>query len=155
MQMMGMVSRYFSESGTGSLVLSDGEIREFTREQWTDTEWEPGIGQKVLYTSDQNGTQLRTITEEEVEALKNMPSEEEPEVAKPAEEVSAEPAFSSSEEAIAYYISAGFKKASKREVNGIRTISMRYYDQGEFGEAVITVNGAHIEIKETRNGQPV
>lgn len=153
---MGMVSRYLSETAKGSLVLSDGDIREFTRQEWIDKEYEPGIGQKVLYKSDQNGTQIRIITEEEIEALKNNSLKEETAVEKPKEEESSNNQFATVEEAIEYYLNLGFKKTIDKENNGVRSISMRYFDaQGEFGEAIISVNVENIEVKETRNGKPI
>jgi len=154
--MMAMISRYLHDSGNGTLVLSDGEIREFKKEEWIDTEYEPGIGQKVLYKSDQNGTEIRIITEEEIEALKNNSLKEETAVEKPSEEESSNNQFATVEEAIEHYLNLGFKKTIDKENNGVRSISMRYFDaQGEFGEAIISVNVENIEVKETRNGKPI
>lgn len=152
---MGMISRYNDENGMGTLVLSDGEIREFTKEDWIDKEFEPSMGQKVLYKIEQNTKEIRTTTDEEIKELKENQQKEEKSIEKPKEESLSSHQFSSVEESIEHYQNLGFKLASDRDIKGIRTISMRYYENGEFGEAVISVDGSPFEISETRNGKPV
>lgn len=146
----GIISKYNVETKSGTLVLSDGEIKEFTRDNWVDTEWEPAMGQQILYKSDQQGIQIRTITKEEIETLKSNSTKE-----KTSQEPSSKNRFSSVEESIEHYVNLGFKLATDREDQGKRILSLRFYDQGEFGEALITVDGEKITIQETRNGKPI
>jgi hypothetical protein len=149
----GMISRYFPEENRGTLVLSDGAIKEFTKDNWVDTEYEyPSMAQKILYISDNNGTKIRTISEEELEQLKNNTLEIEE---APEKEESPIQKFMSLEECKDFYLALGFKIASDRKKDNIQTISMRFYEDGEFGEAIITCDGKKIDIKETRNGKPV
>lgn len=139
-KMMGMISKYSNESDTGTLVLSSGDIKEFSKAEWIEQECEPSLGQQVLYINNQNSVQIRIITQEDIEDLKNNPQEEKISV----------------EDTIEHYLNQNFKLATDRENNGIRTISMRYYDdRGDFGEAIITVDGSKVDIKETRNGKAV
>jgi hypothetical protein len=149
----GMVSRYFVEKGRGTLILSDGEIKEFTQNEWIDEDYEyPSMAQKILYISDTNGVKIRTITEEEIEQLKNNTLEVEETVQK---EDSSLQKFLSLEECKDFYFALGFRVASERTKDNTQTVSMRFYEDGEFGEVVITCDGSNIQIKETRNGKPV
>jgi hypothetical protein len=149
----GMVSRYFVEEGRGTLVLSDGTIKEFTKENWVDKDYAyPSMAQKILYTEDQSGIKIRTISEDELKQLKNNTLEIEE---SPSQEESPIQKFMSLEECKDFYLALGFKIATDRKKDNIQTISMRFYEDGEFGEAIITCDGKNIKIKETRNGKPV
>jgi hypothetical protein len=154
MIMTGMIYRYFDEELKGTLMLSDGEIKEFTKTQWIDTEIEPGIGQKIIYTEDQNGITIRTGSDEEIEEIKNtvQPQKEEQAVEK---ETKPNHQFNTADEAISHFENLGYKCIKDITNEDTRSISLRFYDQGEFGEVFITVQGTSIELKQTKNGKPV
>ena len=61
----GMIFQYDSTQGTGLLMLSDGETKEFSSNDWTDTVNSPAIGQKISYLSDAHGTQIKVAGEED------------------------------------------------------------------------------------------
>lgn len=155
MIMTGMIYRYSEDEAKGTLMLSDGEIQEFTNSQWIDTNNTPTIGQKIKYTINGNKIEIESASDEEFEKIKQETQNKENTQNEPKQEQSNEQQFSTVEEYIEYFENSQYKVIKDTQNGNIRSVTMRFYDNGEFGEAFITQTDSKIELKQTKNGRPV
>lgn len=146
----GMIYQYDSEQGNGLIMLSDGEKKEFSVNEWVDTENEPEIAQKIAYETDGNSIRIRVATEEDIkraeeDAQKEDIAEEESASSENSEQ------FNSVDECIEHFTAMGFKQVRTKSDD----ITLRSYVMGDFAEVLIKQNGSKISVSQTLNGQPV
>ncbi|MEN8303619.1 MAG: hypothetical protein ABFQ64_06090 [Campylobacterota bacterium] len=148
---IGMIYQYDSEQGTGLLMLTDGEKREFSINDWVDSANQPGMGQKISYEMDANRVKIKVATEEDIERA----SAQQEEVVE-EEIVSSEgmKQFSSLDESLEYFNGMGFKQIKDIPSENSRVLTLRKYTPSEYGEAIITERDSKITVELTLNGKP-
>jgi len=146
---IGLIYRFDSNLGSGFIMLSDGEKKEFTINEWVDTLNEPAIGQKIVYEMSGNAVRIRVATEaDELNAVSKKEVQDDGSAQTPLE------GFSSADEYVEYFVEMGFKRLKDIENDGFRTITLRRFADGEAQEVIIQ-DGSTISVKKTINGQPV
>jgi len=164
----GMIFQYNSEQGTGLIMLSDGEKKEFSTNDWADNSNSPKIGLEILYDTSAGPVKIKALSAQEKSRFledekkeKEKPddkslSNEEPEVAQKTEEVNDETlAFTDFDEHVQYYVDHGFKLARDAENNGTRTASFRNYVMGDFQEITLKETDSKITVIKMLNGKQV
>lgn len=146
---IGMIYRYDSTQGIGTLMFLDGEKQEFKVQDWVDTLNEPSIGQKVSYESNQEGIKIKVASEEDIQKAQTQNEETSPKLSSQK--------LKNIDDYIEYFTEKGFKLAKDTTNADIRTLSFRYYlaSTGEFGEAIVKQNGSKIEVTQTLNGEAI
>lgn len=69
----GMIFQFDSVQGRGLIMLSDGEKKEFSTDDWADESNMPSVGLKISYES--NGPLVKIKTASEIEIKKKVPNE--------------------------------------------------------------------------------
>lgn len=149
----GMIFQYDSTQGTGLLMLSDGETKEFSSNDWTDTVNSPAIGQKISYLSDAHGTQIKVAGEEDTsKALADTEKEgsKEENISKNTMDQ-----FTSVDDYLKYFTDMGFKQVKDIQNTESRTLTLRMYTPNDYGEAIIEQIGSKISVTQILNGKPV
>ena len=123
---IGMIFQFNNEAGTGLIMLSSGETKEFNVEEWIDTENEPSIGKEILYEDSENRIKIKVpTTQEKSKALLEKETQKE----------ESAPNFKSKEECLNYYTDKGFDLINTAEDTRVCEVKM-----GKFkGESVETV----------------
>jgi len=65
----GMIFQFNSEQGTGLIMLSDGETKEFTTRDWADESNLPAVGLKISYEYNGYITKIKIPSEEEANTI--------------------------------------------------------------------------------------
>ncbi len=160
---IGMIYQFNSDQGTGLIMSSDGETKEFSVDNWTDESQTPYIGLQVLYEYTDNTTKIRVATESEKsedklrqqrqrEAANTQPVVESPTM--PSDNKSHD-AIKSVDEQIQFYKDEGFNLINDIDENGLRKARLRRYVMGEFAEVLIECKDNDITVTKTLNGQKV
>lgn len=145
----GMIFQYDSTQGTGLIMLSDGEKKEFSSKDWTDAVNSPAIGQKISYKNDANGIEIKVANEEDT----NKPLADKEQ--KNSEEENVMKDFTSLDDYLKHFLSLGFNLVKDTKRDESRTITLRSYTTTEFREATITQSGSKISIEQTLDGKPI
>ena len=129
---IGMIFQFNSVEGTGLIMLSDGEKKEFSTNEWVDESNMPSIGLEILYDSSDNIIKIKVPSEEEKDEIR--PNKK----TKKEEEISS---FASIEEFQSYYSNKGFDvinntdKTTADELSmgklsdeGVQSVSIRFKD---------------------------
>lgn len=140
----GMIYQYDSTEGTGLIMLTDGQTKEFSTSDWKDTLNTPSVGQRVSYESDTNGIYIKVANEEDV----NSTLSEDPSINNLEE-------CTSVDDYINYFTSMKYKIAKDLTNDATRTITLRFYTPEDFGEAIIEQVDSKITVTQTRNGKAV
>lgn len=146
-----MIYQFYSEQGTGLIMLSDGEKKEFSITDWVDNDNAPGVAQKIAYIESHNRIEIRKATEEDEILASSAQKEESSEEALLVD--SETPKFDSIEDCIRYYTDGGFKIVKEMTIDRTRTVTLRFYTPTDYGEAVIKHHGSKISVTQTINGQ--
>lgn len=150
---IGMIYQYDSTEGTGLLMLSDGDKREFSSSDWVDSVNAPAVGQKISYKSDANRIQIKVASEEDISkalAEKEKQSSSEENVSTEFEKQ-----FANLDDCLEYFTDRGFKQVKDIQSDDLRTLTLRKYTEVEYGEAIIEQKGSRLSIQLTLNGKPV
>ncbi len=138
MILTGMIFQYNSEQGLGLLMLSDGQQKEFSIEEWTDVGNSPAVGQKIAYITNADEFEIRVATEEDIHKSS----------LKQEDEISVE-------EHLENFISLGFKLVKDTTSNEIRTLVLRSFANLESEEVIITQKNANVSIVQSINGKRI
>lgn len=65
MVLSGMIFQFDDEQGTGLIMLSDGETKEFTARDWVDESYTPEVGLKISYDDSEYFKKIKRFSEEE------------------------------------------------------------------------------------------
>jgi len=76
MVFIGMIFQFDSAQGTGLIMLSNGETKEFSTHDWVDGSNQPKIGLEILYEDSDNLIKIKVPSEEEKSRIKNKSSAE-------------------------------------------------------------------------------
>lgn len=117
----GMIFQFDSAQGTGLIMLSDGEKKEFSTDEWVDESNMPAVGLKISYESSDHTIKIKAASEED----KN--------VASPDEETNKEEitSFSSEQEFQDYFSDKGFDVIKNiDEITGERLSMGKFSDEG-------------------------
>lgn len=130
MVFIGMIFQFNSDQGTGLIMLSDGEKKEFSTDEWADEVNMPSVGLQILYDISDSGIKIKVPSEEEKNKLR--PGKK----IKKEEEVTS---FTSTEEFQSYYSKKGFDviKGSDEVIDdrlsmgklsdeGVQSVSIRF-----------------------------
>ena len=155
----GVLYQYDQESGTGLLMVGNGEKKEFEKSQWADSENEPAMGQRISYEVIGEVVQVKLVTEEAIQranAYKEQMKEEgqnKPQETSPNCSIQ----FQDIDTCIQHYTNLGFKCIRDTQEGLSRVLSFRYYSSasGDFAEAIIKQTGDTISVTQTLNGQTV
>ena len=149
----GMIYQYDSSEGTGLLMLSDGEKKEFSSNEWIDSVNMPAVGQKISYESDANRIQIKVASEEDINralAEKEKQSSKEENVSTDVTQQ-----FASLDDYLNYFTNMGYKLTKDTVSDESRILTLRLYTPTDYGEAIIKQSGSKISIMQTLNGKPV
>jgi len=135
MNMTGMIFQFNSDDGRGLIMLSDGETKEFSINQWIDTNKSPTVGLKIFYDMKTNkvSSEMHKEETEEANAL----------------------SFGNVEEYIEHFKEDGFNLVKDFEDEEVRTITFRKYAIDEPLEIIIRVKKGEITVTYMVNGKKV
>lgn len=71
MVMIGMIFQFNTEQGTGLIMLSDGEQKTFSTNEWTDKTNSPSVGLEILYQDNDNHIEIKVASEEEKNEIRS------------------------------------------------------------------------------------
>ena len=149
----GMIYQYDNTQGTGLLMLSDGEKKEFSSNDWIDSVNMPAVGQKISYESNANRIQIKVASEEDINkalADKEKKSSKEENASTDATEQ-----FTNLDDCLNYFTSMGYKLVKDTQSDESRNLTLRLYTPTNYGEAMVKQSGSKITITQTFNGKPV
>ena len=150
---IGMIYQYDSEEGTGLLMLSDGEKKEFNISQWVDSINEPKIAQKISYEIVANRAEIKAASEEDIARASVQKEEEE----SPKEETASSDSmkqFANLDDCLEYFRQREFKLVKDTPSDESRVLTLRKYTPTEYGEAIITERESKLSIELSLNGKP-
>ncbi len=141
MVFIGMIFQYDSTQGTGLIMLSDGEKKEFSSSDWTDTVNSPNVGQKVSYENDDNRILIKLASQDDIDKAlkKDEDSKEE----------------KSLDDYLNYYVDMGFKLVKDEQSDSSRIVTLRSFTVEEYSEAIIKQTGSKVTVAQTLNGKPL
>lgn len=146
---VGLIYKYDNEQGTGLIMIGEGERKEFNIHEWVDTENSPAVGQKIAYTSDGFRAQIRVATPEDI-AL----SKEQPKTAISSQEEPVKPKiFDDLESCLYHFTSSGFKLVKDVSNDGVRTLALRSFVNGDPLEVIVKQTDSKVEASLTVNGK--
>lgn len=145
---IGMIFQYDASQDAGIIMLSDGEKKEFTSNDWVDTLNQPAVGQKVSYETNENSVQIKVATQEDMN--KSLADQEK-------KEASTDNAkqLTSVDDYLEYFTSMGFKLVKDDKSDVSRTLALRSYSMDEFSEVNIKEANSKVTIEHTVNGKVV
>ena len=141
----GMIFQYDRAEQVGMLMLSNGTSKEFSIENWVDTQNEPFVGQKISYVMNGGSAEVWVEGSQRSESQAESSGESQESV----NEIGDMNAH------IEYFSSMGFNLVKDTLEAGLRTVNMRYYRNGEFGEVTIKESGGKISFTQSQNGQTI
>ncbi|QSZ42386.1 hypothetical protein GJV85_09800 [Sulfurimonas aquatica] len=150
---IGMIYQFNEVEGYGLIMLSNGETKEFTTNEWIDTTNSPYVGLEVLYDESSSGIKIKVPSSEEKDktlATKKVNDQEE----KPSREEN-KTDFESLDECIFYFEEDGYKIVKNIKNDNLGQITLRRYVMDEHSEITIDNSGAKITITKTVNGKVV
>lgn len=133
MYMTGMIFQYNSDNGSGLLMLSDGDSKQFDRSQWQDDKNEPSVGLKISYEERAGVVTVCAYDESKQE------ENEEQDI----------------EQYIQEYLNEGFNLVKDAQKSNKRTVVLRKYDKGDFGEITLESSAGKVSIEKMFNGKKV
>ncbi|MBN2816928.1 MAG: hypothetical protein JXQ67_09605 [Campylobacterales bacterium] len=140
----GMIFQYDRSEQNGLLMLTNGEKKEFNIDNWVDALNEPFVGQKISYEFVSGKAQIWVEGSQRLELQESAVEVDEDEID-----------LGDVDDHITYYISMGFNLVKDSMENGSRIVNLRYYRNGEFGEATIKENNGVISLTQSMNGQTI
>lgn len=151
---IGMIFQYDGTQGKGLIMLTDGEKKEFTTDEWIDSENMPAVGQKISYKSSSSKVKIRVATQEDLD-MSLLPEAEQK---SDEEEIKSD--FDGVEpvtvdDFINYFTSLGYKLIKDLKDETSRSITLRMYTPADYGEATINLNGSEMSVVQTLNGKTV
>lgn len=150
---IGMIYQYYSSNAAGLIMLSDGEKKEFTDQEWVDTQHQPALGQKISYEINGDTIRIKVATQEDITRAESEKENIDTETKEQTQESSHN--FSSVDEAVEHYTGMGFKLVKDIQESGTRTVALRSYVMGDFAEVTIKESGSKFDIEQTLNGKSV
>jgi len=132
----GMIFQFNSEQGTGLVMLSNGETKEFSLSEWIDASTEPAIGLKVSYENSDNLVKIKVLGEEE-----NIINEKK----KEKNEVS----FGSLQECQTYFSNKGFEVIKSTEDTLETELTMGKFSDSSVECISISLKNSKVELIET------
>lgn len=147
---IGMIFQFENSQGEGMIMFSDGEKREFSKNEWVDTLNLPSLGKKVSF--EYSGNKVHIKLADSNDDITTAP----PEVQKNVQEeiTTFIEGFTCVDEYINYYINKGFKLIKDVEVEAVRTLSFRKFDTEPY-EVIIKQSASNIIVTQTENGKPI
>ncbi len=142
---IGMIFQYNSEQGTGLIMLSDGEQKEFSQTQWADSSNSPAVGQKIAYETNATSVKIRVASQEDITSASAVQEEES----------ASDNKETTLEEYLQHFIGLGFKLVKDTSSDAVRTLILRSFATGESQEFIITQTASKTTIVETINGKTV
>lgn len=151
MIMIGMIFQFNADEGTGLIMLSDGQKKDFNTNDWVDEINMPSIGLQILYESNDDIVKVKVPSPEEKNELK-------PEKKSAKEET---PSFTSTEEFQKYFEDRGFDIIKKTDEtidnklsmgkftdDGVQSVSISFTDaQAELTRDITTLSSVEEHIK--------
>ncbi|MBC8237074.1 MAG: hypothetical protein H8E76_02475 [Helicobacteraceae bacterium] len=129
----GMIFQFDDEQGTGLIMLSNGETKEFSSREWVDASQAPAVGLKISYDDSGHFRKIKLFSEEE-----NNTIAEDTKTKQDTEN------FNSIEEYENHYASEGFVSVAKTKDK----LSMQKYStEGVYNISASLSNGK-IEVAE-------
>lgn len=143
---IGMIFQFDSTEGTGLIMLSGGEQKEFSTNEWVDDSNTPSVGLKVSYESSDGLIKIKVASETD----KILPEKE-----KEEELDENKILFSSVDEYINYYKDNGFKLINDSQEEHSRKVALRKFSVDKHEEIKITQSDSKISVTQMLNGKKV
>jgi len=135
----GMIFQYNSEEGTGLIMLSDGEQKEFSTNEWIDASNVPRVGLEVSYESSDNLIKIKMLNEaEKRKILLDEKRSKEEDITR----------FRSMQEFQSYFSNKGFEAVKNRQEDADDKLTMEKYSDGSVHSVSIIFKNAKPEITE-------
>jgi len=154
--MIGMIFQFNTDAGTGLIMLSDGEQKEFSTNDWVDESNMPAVGLQILYEDNDNLIKIKIPSEEEKNEFGSTK--------KPKKEKELT-SFASLEEFQNYFSNMGFDllkttdEAADNELTlgkftdeGVQSVSISFKDsQSELTKKIIPLSSIDEHIQYFKN----
>lgn len=129
--MTGMIFQFNSEQGTGLIMFSDGEQKEFSTDEWVDESNMPSVGLKILYEDSDDLIKIKVLSEEDIKKISSAKKPKEEELTN----------FSSLEEFQTYFSDKGFDIIKNTDEPTDKQLTMgRLSDEGVQSVSISFVN---------------
>lgn len=133
----GMIFQFDSAQGTGLIMLSDGETKEFSTDDWVDASNTPAIGLKVSYESSDELIKIKVPgAEEKTEVLPNEKTKQEEDIS----------SFTSIEECQSYFSNKGFDLIKSAEDTAPEKLRMGKFSDESVQTVAITFKNSKPEL---------
>ena len=118
----GMIFQFNSDEGTGLIMLSDGETKEFSTDDWVDESNVPAVGLKISYESSDDLIKIKVPSvEDKNKSLPNEKTSKEDDIA----------SFTSIEEFQSYFSDKGFDVIKNTDESRDDELTMgKFSDEG-------------------------
>ena len=140
MILIGMIFQLDKSNARGMIMFTDGQTREFSLENWVDTQNEPKVGQKISYVDKAGHIEIQVAAQED-ELL-----------AKEAQKESAQN-IRDFDARLARFVSEGFKLVKQTGEIGSRNAILRLYTSTDYGEVNLREEGAEVAVAQSMNGK--
>lgn len=145
---VGMIFQYDSTQEMGSIMYSDGVMREFNASNWIDTLNVPTVGQKVSCENTPNRMKVKLANQDE-----DITISPEELIINENESLTISEELSTLDEYVDYYTKKGFKLVKRPKVNQGDTVTLRMFTENDHCEVIIKNNGSELSVTESINGQ--
>lgn len=153
MVFIGIIYQFDTIQGAGLIMLTDGEKKEFTTDEWIDGVNTPAVGQKISYEIDGYRVHIKVASEADEVKIASQAK-----TSGRKDETSTDAAlekFTGVDEYIHYFSDMGFKRVKDEDSGRERTLTFRRYADGEASEVVIRQSGSKISVTQTVNGKQI
>ncbi len=167
MVFIGMIFQFNSDQGIGLIMLSDGEKKEFSTNDWIDENNTPSVGLEILYDNSDNIVKIRVPSEVEKNELKLKKQTKEEAVTShgSAQELQtdssdkdydvSEGTDGSVDDHIQRFKESGYRLINDTDDSGIRKATLRRYVMDEHSEIIITCSDDKVSVTKIINGKKV
>ncbi len=141
MVFIGMIYQFDSTQGSGLIMLSDGEKREFSSDDWVDASNMPAVGLKVSYESSDGLIKIKVASE----ADKNKALSDEKQKSSKEEDITS---FTSIQEYQTYFSNKGFDLIKNSQEHADDELTMGRFDDESVEIVSITFKDSQAQLTE-------
>lgn len=139
-----MIFQFNKDNGSGLVMLTNGETKEFSVNDWVDTSNEAAVGLKVSYEKGDTFVKIQTLKNEGAVSAEKEEA--------PVEEKSE---CSSVDEYVEHYVADGYKLVRDINQAGVRRAILRRFLEDGHGEVIVTEEDSKISLTTLVNGKEV
>jgi len=139
----GMIFQFNDAQGSGLIMLSDGETKAFSLNEWVDSLNEPKVGLKISYEVVDNVIKIKVPNESEENDASSTKKTIQEDIA----------SLTSVQEHVKYFEEMGYRLVKKPNTSESDNVTMRRYSMDQHEEITISGSDSKASVTKTINGQ--